>query len=251
MPSALEETLGHTFANKGLLDQALTHPSLAYELDKRFADNQRLEFLGDAALQLSLSAFLYQRYPKADEGRLTKIRASLVSTQCLAQIARAIHLGQHLKMGRGEETNGGRLRESALADALEAVLGAVYLDSGAEALHQVVLKLFAEIVAERETGIDDNAVNPKGRLQEIIQSHTSTLPVYTIITEDGPPHSRVFSAQVSWGDKVLGHGTGPTKKHAEIQAAKAALDSDDLLNHLGLDSSSSQLVSTKRHPDRA
>lgn len=238
MLTVLEEKLGHHFSNPAFLDQALTHPSLAYELDRRFCDNQRLEFLGDAALQLSLSTTLYERYPDADEGRLTKIRASLVSTRCLAETAKTIQLGKHLKMGRGEEASGGRERESALADTLEAVLGAVYLDGGEAALRQVVIKLFARIIAQREISMDDNAINPKGRLQELIQSHTSILPVYTITTEDGPPHSRTFTARVSWQDVVLGQGTGPTKKDAEIQAARSALESPNLMQRLGLDTSS-------------
>lgn len=225
MSAALEETLGYVFQNKLLLTQALTHPSMAYELDQRFEDNQRLEFLGDAALQLSLSSLLYQRFPRSDEGHLTKLRASLVSTQSLAGLARSIQLGNELRMGKGEASNGGRTRESALADAMEAILGAVYLDGGIDALHRVVLKFFLPFIQTKEQGCDLSDTNPKGRLQELIQSQTSVLPVYTIVAEEGPPHSRQFKAQVSWENLTLGKGTGPTKKHAEIEAAKAALES--------------------------
>jgi len=229
MPAALEETLGYHFQDRELLNQALTHPSLAYELDQRFNDNQRLEFLGDAALQLSLSTLLYLRYPQADEGELTKLRASLVSTQSLAELARQMQLGTELKMGRGECSNGGRTRESALADALEAVLGAIYLDGGIDSLHQTVLKLFSSTIESKELGLDQTDSNPKGRLQELIQSHSCILPVYTIISEAGPPHNRQYEAEVAWQHQVLGRGTGPTKKHAEIQAARSALESDVLI----------------------
>jgi len=243
MPAALEETLGYHFQNQGLLHLALTHPSLAYELDQRASHNQRLEFLGDAALQLSLSTLLYERYPSADEGELTKLRASLVSTHSLAELARSIQLGEELKMGRGECSSGGRSRESALADALEAVLGAIYLDGGVTALQSAVLKLFSPIIESKEQGLDQIDSNPKGKLQEIIQSHTCVLPVYTIVSEEGPPHNRQYQAQVSWQNVVLGTGCGPTKKHAEIQAAKSALESNVLNQVEGL-GSSSQLVGT-------
>lgn len=225
MSAALEDTIGYVFQNQQLLTQALTHPSLAYEMAQRFEDNQRLEYLGDAALQLSLSSLLYERFPRSDEGHLTKLRASLVSTQSLASLAREIRLGDELRMGRGEASNGGRTRESALADALEAVLGAVYLDGGIDHLHKVVLKLFRRSIETKQSGDDLSETNPKGRLQELIQSQTSVLPIYTIVAEEGPPHSRQFKAEVSWQDCLLGQGTGPTKKHAEIEAAKAALDS--------------------------
>ncbi len=239
MPAALADTLGHHFKNPALLEQALTHPSLAYETDKRSHHNQRLEFLGDAALQLSLSALLYQRYPDADEGQLTKLRASLVSTHSLAQIARSIDLGEQLRMGRGECSSGGRTRESALADALEAVLGAIYLDGGIEALCQTVLRLFHPVIESKEQGHDKSDPNPKGRLQEIIQARTCVLPIYTIVSEQGPPHNRQYQAQVSWQQIILGEGTGATKKNAEIEAARAALESD-LLKNIGPDSTSSQ-----------
>ena len=219
----LEEKLGYQFKETQLLRQALTHPSVSYELDRTAKDNQRLEYLGDAALQLSLSALLYERLPLADEGRLTKLRAAMVSTRALALIAKNLDLGTHLIIGRGEAANGGRTRSSTLADGVEAILGAAYLDGGMDALRNVTLRLFLGMLQDIEIHESEDATNPKGRLQEIIQSETAILPEYRITSEDGPPHNKVFQAEVTWQDKVLGSGAGPTKKLAEIEAAKQAL----------------------------
>lgn len=217
----LESVLGHHFRDLLLLKQALTHASLGYESQRSLPDNQRLEFLGDSVLQLLLSELLFHRYPKADEGLLTKIRAQLVSTKALAKVARGIHLGGYLLMGRGEESNGGRERDSTLADAMEAVAGAVFLDGGMEAARAMALLLFKpEIDRLGEVPVDQN---PKGQLQELLQAISPKSPSYQIVEQSGPDHARSFVAVVSWEDRELGRGQGRSKKEAEVEAARAAL----------------------------
>ncbi len=219
----LETILGHTFRDPALLQLALTHGSVGYENQRPQADNQRLEFLGDAVLQLALSHLLYSRSPKADEGVLTKARAQLVSTKALARLARQIGLGTHLILGRGEEANGGRDRDSTLADALEAVAGAIYLDAGNAAAHQFATRLFTPDLDALEQGPLER--NPKGELQELIQASNATPPVYSIVAADGPDHAKSFCAAVSWLGHELGRGNGRSKKEAETEAAQAALES--------------------------
>lgn len=224
--SALEQVIGHTFRDPSLLQLALTHGSVGYENQRPQADNQRLEFLGDAVLQLALSHLLYSQQATADEGVLTKARAQLVSTKALARLARQMGLGTYLIMGRGEEANGGRERESALADALEAVAGAVYLDAGTDAAHAFATRLFSPDLRLLERGPLER--NPKGELQEMIQA-LSTLPAqYDIVGEEGPDHAKSFVSAVSWLGSELGKGSGRSKKEAETQAAQAALDNPGL-----------------------
>ena len=218
----LEAVIGHTFRDPALLTEALTHASLAYESQRPRSHNQRLEFLGDAVLQLTLSESLYRKLPHADEGVLTKARARLVSAKALSRLASAIKLGSHIQMGRGEEANGGRDRESSLADALEAVAGAVFLDAGLDAARGVVSHLFASelesiIAAPQES-------NPKGQLQELVQAEGSTPPEYQIVSQAGPDHSKLFEATVTWQGVILGTGTGKSKKDAQAAAALAALE---------------------------
>ncbi|MGV3663321.1 MAG: ribonuclease III [Prosthecobacter sp.] len=220
--SALEQVIGHTFRNPALLQLALTHGSVGYENQRPQADNQRLEFLGDAVLQLALSHLLYTQQEEADEGVLTKARAQLVSTKALARQARQMSLGAFLIMGRGEEANGGRDRDSALADALEAVAGAIYLDAGSEAALAFATHLFSTDLLALERGPLER--NPKGDLQEQIQAVSPIPPQYLIISEEGPDHSKSFLSTVSWKGTLLGQGTGRSKKEAETRAAQAALD---------------------------
>ncbi|MFC5457941.1 ribonuclease III [Prosthecobacter fluviatilis] len=217
----LEHVIGHTFRDPALLQQALTHGSVGYENQRAQSDNQRLEFLGDAVLQLALSHMLFQRLPQADEGVMTQARAQLVSTKALARIARRIGLGTYLHLGRGEEANGGRNRESTLADALEAVAGAIHLDAGTDAAHQFAARLFAEELEALNRGPLDS--NPKGQLQELIQSVGVEPPLYEIVGAEGPDHAKNFIAVVSWQGTQLGRGTGRSKKDAEVEAAQAAL----------------------------
>lgn len=226
----LETILGYTFRDPALLQLALTHGSLGYENQRAQADNQRLEFLGDAVLQLALSDLLFKRLPQADEGVLTQARAQLVSTKALARLSRRIGLGSHLRMGRGEEVNGGRDRESTLADALEAIAGAIHLDGGSDAAHRFAARLFADDLEALNHGPLDT--NPKGQLQELIQSVGTVSPQYRIIEEDGPDHAKNFIAAVIWQDTEFGRGSGRSKKEAEVQAAQAALDNPALEKHL-------------------
>jgi len=222
----LETILGHTFKDQALLRLALTHASISYENQRSQDDNQRLEFLGDAVLQLALSHFLYQRLPQADEGVLTKSRAHLVSTKALARLARRLGLGRYLIMGRGEEANGGRERDSSLADVVEAIAGAVYLDAGLGAAEALVTLLFEEELELACKG--ELEPNPKGQLQEQIQAFSQISPTYAIMSEEGPDHAKLFVASVSWMNHVLGEGTGRSKKEAETNAAQQALDTPGL-----------------------
>ncbi len=217
----LEEKIGHKFRNSLLLAEALTHPSLAYETQKPHFDNQRLEFLGDAVLQLILTEDLYCRFPEFAEGMLTKLRSRLVSRTALQEYSRALGLGEYLLIGKGEEASGGRERPSTLADAFEALVGAIYLDSGFEPAKTFVLNCCeAKLEKLAASPIEKN---PKGELQEILQSLAQRGPSYRIVDEAGPDHQRRFVAEVIWGGRSLGNGEGNSKKEAEAAAARLAL----------------------------
>ena len=226
----LEEQVGYKFRNSLLLAEALTHPSLGHETQQVHFDNQRLEYLGDAVLQLLFSEHLFRRFPDAGEGQLTKLRARLVSGETLAVYARRFRLGDHLMMGRGDESNGGRRRTSTLADAFEALVGAMYLDGGLGAARSFVMSQAREQLAEvhEQPPIE---VNPKGRLQEILQAlppSGSDLaaprnPTYTILAQSGPDHAKSFTASVNWNGLSLGQGGGASKQQAESAAAIDAL----------------------------
>ncbi|MGD1979607.1 MAG: ribonuclease III [Akkermansiaceae bacterium] len=218
----LEERLDYHFQDKALLKEALSHPSLSSEIRPAPPDNQRLEYLGDAVVELAISNHLYHRFPDLKEGTLTKLRASVVSRPALAHAARDISLGEELLMSNGEAGSGGRLRDSNLADAFESIAGAIYLDGGLEAATKVILQLLAP---QLETLNPSKARgNFKGELQEILQKLSQDSPVYEVLSEDGPPHERVFNCAVLWKDKRLGQGSGSSKKLAESEAARTALD---------------------------
>jgi ribonuclease-3 len=219
----LESRIHYKFRNSLLLAEALTHPSLAYESQKPYFDNQRLEFLGDAVLQLIVTEELYKRFADFTEGRLTKLRSRLVSRRALARFAMAIHLGDYVMLGKGEEATGGRRRISTLADAFEALIGAVYLDSGPVQTCELVLRLFESELGNMITSPEER--NPKGELQERLQSIHPQAPVYRILSETGPDHRRVFLAEVSWQNLILSTGKGKSKKEAEARAAAEALRS--------------------------
>lgn len=244
---SLEETIGYKFRNSLLLAEALTHPSLAYETHKPHFDNQRLEFLGDAVIQLILTDELYHRFPDYNEGSLTKLRSRLVSRSALASYAEAIHLGPYLMMGKGEEASGGRDRASTLADAFEALIGAIYLDTGeTRQARKVLINLCREEIALAGSQPDD--MNPKGQLQEILQARSTQSPTYSIISQEGPDHCKVFEAKVEWRSCLLGQGVGSSKKEAEIEAARSALQSDTVRALLVEEASN---ASTKNVPDIA
>jgi ribonuclease-3 len=227
---SLEKILGYKFSNPLLLAEALTHPSLAYETQKPRFDNQRLEFLGDAVIQLVLTGLLYEMFPEFNEGKLTKLRARLVSGQALSKFARDMDLGSYMMMGKGEESSGGRDRVSTLADAFEALMGAIYVDSGLEQAREVITRMCSAEVSCVADSPEEK--NPKGQLQEILQAISHESPVYKVVAESGPDHQKRFHVRVIWRGVVLGTGEGGSKKEAEIDSA-----SDALQKHLWGDSS--------------
>jgi ribonuclease III len=219
----LESRIHYKFRNSLLLAEAMTHPSLAYESQKPHFDNQRMEFLGDAVLQLIVTEELFRMFPDFPEGRLTKLRSRVVSRRALARFAMAIHLGDYVLLGKGEEATGGRRRLSTLADAFEALIGAVYLDSGPQHARDLVIRLFESEINSMVASPEEK--NPKGELQECLQAIHPEAPGYRIISESGPDHRRVFQAEVSWRGLVLATGKGKSKKEAEARAAGEALRS--------------------------
>ena len=218
---AIQQTLGHEFHDPGLLQLALTHPSASGNQSKPSDDNQRMEFLGDAILQAIISEALYRLHPNKDEGHLTKARAGLVNGTMLAAKAAALDLEQHLVLGRGQRTEFERGRDSALEDALEAVVAALYLDGGLDAAGQFVNRIFADELADpdRVPSID----NPKGELQEQLQGRNGGSPTYELLGSSGPAHAREFEVAVHHAGRELGRGSGGSKKEAESRAATAAL----------------------------
>jgi len=219
----LEERIGYKFRNSLLLAEALTHPSLGHETQQHHFNNQRLEFLGDAILQLVITEHLYGKFRAEPEGQLTKLRSRLVSRDTLKKHALALDLGHYLLMGRGEEASGGRARTSTLADAFEALIGAVYLDSDLKTAQKFILaQARADLDQIAEEPVD---INPKGHLQELLQSISQQSPVYELIRQSGPEHEKTFAVQVVWEGKVLGKGSGRSKKQAETAAALEAMES--------------------------
>jgi len=220
---ALEERLQFTFPDRRLALSALTHKSYANEhRDHAGTDNERLEFLGDAVVDLAISHRLMERFPQAQEGELSKLRALIVNEEGLARVARALKLGELLLLGRGEELTGGRDKNSVLADALEAVLGAVYLSGGLDQVMVITDRLFGEAldgVAEGRSGQDY-----KTRLQEEAQLRLKVAPRYRVISESGPDHEKTFEIEVSAGEGVCARATGRSKKEAEQAAARVALE---------------------------
>ncbi len=217
----LEQRIKYKFRNSLLLAEALTHPSLGHETQRHHFDNQRLEFLGDAVLQLIFTEYLFDHFPNLSEGYLTKIRARLVSRDGLKTLAERIGIGKYLMMGRGEEASGGRDRASTLSDAYEALIGAMYLDSDFVTVRRLVLTDARELIEDLE--IDPPDTNPKGRLQEILQAISPQSPSYPIIDQSGPEHEKRFVATIVWDGKELGSGEGRSKKEAETAAARDAL----------------------------
>jgi ribonuclease-3 len=216
----LNKALGYRI-KRSRLEQALTHPSFSHEQNGGTPDNQRLEFLGDAALGLAAAEALYERHPDAPEGDLTRLRSLVTSTKGLARIASRIQLGVYLRLGRGELNSGGRERPSILADALEAVLGAAYLDGGMRAVRRIFRHLFlADLPTSGGHGWTEN---PKGRLQEWAQGQGAGNPRYVVVHEEGPPHQRQYTVEARLQDKVIGVGRGSNKRDAETAAAAKAL----------------------------
>jgi ribonuclease III len=220
---AVEEAIGYSFCDNERFVEAITHKSFSNEqiLIDSSPHNERLEFLGDAVLELIVSEYIFKHFPELAEGQLTRIRAEVVNERSLAEIGRSLGLGEYLLLGKGEEQSGGRQKRSLVADAFEALLGAVFSDGGFEKTRTVVLPLFLDIIhqaASRKEGIDF-----KTRLQEWLQARKQGIPVYKLISAEGPDHKKTFTSQVSCGGKILGEGRGKTKKAAEQEAARQAL----------------------------
>lgn len=218
----LERRLGYEFSRKDLLEQALTHGSRAHELGDLSGSNERLEFLGDAVLDLLISEALMKTNPDADEGALSRSRSALVNAAALARRAGSLDLGRWIRLGKSEERSGGREKESILADALEAVLGALYLDGGLEPVRVLVAREFrGEVTEVAKSGRPLG--DPKSRLQEILHARNQPGPVYETTDEHGPPHAREFVVEVSVAGKLLGSARARSKRAAEQGAAERAL----------------------------
>jgi len=218
----LEARLGHAFRNAALCETALTHTSWVNEAGQpERSDNERLEFLGDAVLDLVVSDLLMRRFPDRREGDLSRARAALVSEPGLAQVAVALELGRFILLGKGEERTGGRGRPSILANALEALLGAIYVDAGFDAAAAVASRLFESRIEE----VDQHArLDYKSRLQERAQALWQTAPVYEVVAEEGPDHDKRFEVALSLAGRPYGRAIGRSKKEAEQGAAAAALE---------------------------
>ena len=217
----LETRLGHAFSNRSLLQTALTHSSYANESrDSLCLCNERLEFLGDSVLGVTVADFLYRHYADMPEGRMTRLRAELVCEQSLFQVAKKLELGSYLRLGKGEEHNGGRERASILSDAVEAVIAALYLDAGMETASAFIHRYILSELGSREP-VYDTAF--KTALQETVQRHSGQILTYELIGENGPDHDKTFQMQVLLNGKAVGKGIGRTKKEAEQAAAKDAL----------------------------
>jgi len=216
MSASIEDVIGYRFRDAGLLREALTHKSHAFE--KGIArHNERLEFLGDSVLAAVAAHRLFERYPDCDEGRLSKMKASLVSRATCAQLATGLDLGRFLLLGSGEEAMGGRQRPSILSNALEALIGAVYLDGGYDAARRVVEAHFPDF------GEGFEETDHKSRLQELVQKRHKVPPSYRLVKTTGPDHDKTFAVRVQLGSRTLGAGNGKTKKEAEQAAARDAL----------------------------
>lgn len=217
-----------SFQDEELIAMALIHPSYAQEKNT-LHNNQRMEFLGDAVLDFIVGEFLYRNYPDKAEGDLTQIRARVVCEKALVEIARKINLGQYILLGRGEEMSGGRQRKSILADTVEAVIGAIYLDQGIDNARSFILKHLEENIRVTAGG---EYQDYKSRLQEIVQARSRENVHYQITEETGPAHAKVFVAGVFYNDELLASGQGKSKKEAEQNAAEKVLRTPEILNRL-------------------
>lgn len=218
----LQRILGVTLADPSLLETALVHSSYAHERPGPVAHNERLEFLGDAVLGFVIAQKLYREFPGLSEGEMTRRRAVVVSRDTLADVARTIRLGDFLYLGRGEEATGGRDKTANLAGALEAVIAAVFLDQGEAAAGRLVLRLLGGEMTKVLRGAA--GFDAKSRLQELTQSRYQVTPVYRLLAEAGPSHDKRFTVEVMAGDRRLGQGMGRSKKLAETEAARSALE---------------------------
>ncbi|BCA80027.1 ribonuclease III [Desulfuromonas sp. AOP6] len=219
---ALCQKLDHHFVRTDLLREALTHKSYSNEQDSNdMPFSERLEFLGDAVLDLAVSEHIFTRYSQLPEGEMTRVRAEVVREKGLATIARKLDIGACLLLGRGEERSGGRQKDSLLADAFEALLGAIFTDAGYAAVTPIVGQLFSEDIAKSvkcKFGVDH-----KTRLQVLLQGRHNRTPSYFMVSAEGPDHERLYTVEVRFDDQAIGQGSGRTKKAAEQEAARKAL----------------------------
>ena len=216
----IEKEIGYEFKNKELLKTALTHTSYAYE--KHINSNEKLEFLGDSILEFLSSRYLYENYPNLREGEMTKVRATVVCEKSLYKIATKHNFGEYLYLGKSEKVNGGNKRPAILADSVEAVIAAMYLDGGLEIVDNFIIKNLKEEIEQASTHVGDK--DYKTVLQEKLQEGGDVKIEYEITKESGPDHDKSFEAQVRFNGKVLAKGSGKSKKGAEMQAAKKALE---------------------------
>lgn len=224
--SKLESVLGHTFQQPALLERALTHRSWAYETfagkdDRQIqaVENETFEFVGDSVLGLAIAEQLFEKYPTATEGQLTLMKHRLVSTTTLAEVAEGLNIGEYIRIGRGEEKTGGRRKRAILANTLEAIIGAIFFDSGYLAAREFVANIFAE---NFEKTTPEGSADYKSMLQEVLQSKHLSGPAYSLIRSEGPPHERTFYVEAAW-DSGRAEGSGSSIKSAEMMAASEAL----------------------------
>jgi len=223
MYEEVENLIQYHFKDKSLIKSAFTHSSYVYEEgEDRLLSNERLEFLGDAVLELVVSHYLYEKYPRLSEGELTKFRAASVCEQSLAKQARRLNIGSNLLLGKGEDHTGGRTRSSTISDALEAIIGAVYLDGGLEEARSVIIHILEKEIAGLEKTFDMK--DPKTFLQELMQKDSRETVIYQLTNTEGPAHNRVFTVQAVHHNILLGQGQGKSKKEAEQNAAYDAID---------------------------
>ncbi len=217
----LKEKFNIVFRDVSLLEQAFTHSSYVNEhRNLQLSDNERLEFLGDAVLELLVSRFLYNQFPTVPEGRLTKLRAAIVREDSLAKFAKECHFDRYIRLGKGEENSGGRNRPSLLCDLFESFLGALYLDQGLKAVHEFLGKI---VFPKVKAGAFSHEMDHKTRLQEVLQRSGDVLIDYRLVKEEGPAHERLFWTEVFCDGKLIGKGHGKSKKLAEQDAAANAL----------------------------
>lgn len=217
----LEARLGYRFRNRELLEMALLHRSYRFETKDVAADNQRLEFLGDAVLGFLVAAHLYEVNTEGDEGILTELRSRVTNGKALAGAARQIGLGEYVRLGKGEELAGGRLREALLADAMESVIGAAYLDGGVKAAGKIIAKILIPLSHPAPQATWEE--NPKGKLQELSQRLYGCGPDYKCVSAEGPAHQKHFVVEAIVGGAILGRGEGSSKRAAQTDAAHAAV----------------------------
>ena len=221
---SLEKKLGYSFRDRELLSEALNHSSYANEHRGGMGSNERLEFLGDSVLGFVSAEYLFQGHPDLPEGDLTRMRASLVCEQSLYEVAKELDLGSYLKLGRGEEAGGGRHRQSILADAVEAVFAAVYLDGGIEQVRELIVRVLLSKGPAAEERKDY-----KTTLQEVVQRRSGQVLTYHMVSQSGPDHNKKFLFEVRLNDRAIGRGEGRSKKEAEQAAARDALENAELL----------------------